>query len=909
MKQARNTPARAGGDDRFRKITGALTLGLAAYLLLAFASYLFTWKADQAAALSYGWGLLFTDDVAVANWLGPLGAVVSHVAFYSGFGATSFLFVYLLTLTGLAILRRRPLAELQRQLRWGLVGLMGLSVMLAFAFQMFDFPMGGAYGYLVSSWLERMVGVPGVVLLFLIAVVMVMIWLFDPTWADVRSGELLRRVELKPALPGGLQRFVGGDADALAAGASPGTSQRGVARGRSRSDRSAPVGRDRPRAATLAEAPGPDALPTPKPNARPARKPRLTADDFDLEIDLGGDAPAAATPAPPTGADAPAPPPLGDAQQLELRVSDPEARALPDGELPPDAPAATELTTDSAAALAEAPVVDVPAEAAEPPAAADDDDLALDLEPAPRDVLEAEADTRPEDLGPYDPHLDARDYRYPELELLREYPENDNPVSYEELQENKRQIVDVLLSFDVEIIKISATVGPTITLYEVTPARGVRISKISRLSNDIALNLAALGIRIIAPIPGRGSIGIEVPNKVRQMVPLRDVLASERYREAQMELPIALGKTISNETMVVDLAKMPHLLVAGATGQGKSVGINTIIMSLLYRKHPSEVKLVMVDPKKVELSLYGSLARHFLTYMPGEDEPIITDNDKVINTLNSLCIEMDQRYELLKSAQVRHVTEYNRKFCDRRLNPDDGHKYMPYIVVIIDEFADLIMTAGKDIETPIARIAQLARAVGIHLIIATQRPTVKIITGTIKANFPARLAFKVTSGTDSKTILDSPGAEQLVGMGDMLLSMGADNVRVQCAFVDTPEVSDVIDYINAQQGLHTPYLLPEYIGDDGETEGLVDKLTPQDADPLMREAAHMVVDNCIGSTSMLQRRMKIGYNRAGRIMDHLCQLGVVGEGSGSKPRPVHVSNVAELEHMLDLFFGDAQQEA
>lgn len=612
----------------------------------------------------------------------------------------------------------------------------------------------------------------------------------------------------------------------------------------------------------------------------------------------------AATPAPTPPSSAAELPTGGEQLEITPRTTDEASTRQAAETSEPE----VELTTDAAAELPAALVVDPAAEARDLPQAAglEEDDLDLNLEPAPRDHLDAEADSRPEDLGPYDPHLDARDYRYPELELLREYPENDNPVSYEELQENKRQIVDVLLSFDVEIIKISATVGPTITLYEVTPARGVRISKISRLSNDIALNLAALGIRIIAPIPGRGSIGIEVPNKVRQMVPLRDVLASERYRKAQMELPIALGKTISNETMVVDLAKMPHLLVAGATGQGKSVGINTIIMSLLYRKHPSEVKLVMVDPKKVELSLYGKLARHFLTYMPGEDEPIITDNDKVINTLNSLCIEMDQRYELLKSAQVRHVTEYNRKFCDRRLNPDDGHKYMPYIVVIIDEFADLIMTAGKDIETPIARIAQLARAVGIHLIIATQRPTVKIITGTIKANFPARLAFKVTSGTDSKTILDSPGAEQLVGMGDMLLSMGADNVRVQCAFVDTPEVSDVIDYINEQQGLHTPYLLPEYIGDDGETEGLVDKVTPQDADPLMREAAHMVVDNCIGSTSMLQRRMKIGYNRAGRIMDHLCQLGVVGEGSGSKPRPVHVSNVTELEHMLDLFYGEAE---
>ncbi len=839
-KSARKKRAAAVGDDRFRKIAGAITLTLAAYLLLAFVSYLFTWKTDQAAALSYGWKLLFTDDVAVANWLGPLGATVSHTAFYYGFGATSFLFVYLLSLTGLAILKRRPLSKLQRELRWGLIGLMGLSIMLAFMFRMFDFPMGGAYGYMVSSWLERIVGIPGVVMIFLLALTMLVIWIFDPSWAAISSGKWFDKVELKPALPGGLGKFVG---RASSAGNDDGS-----------------------------------------PSGKTANTSTINATDNEAHAVEGLDA-----------EDTPASENDDDELQgvLDLTLEQPtkprnsSAASADDLEL--------DINFGEAANTAE----DAGAEAGEGNRPGNFDRA---VGATPRDILAAETETDPQEQGPYDPKLELRNYRYPEISLLKSYPDIGNPVTREELNENKRQIVDALLSFGVQINSISATVGPTITLYEIVPSPGVRISKISRLSNDIALNLSALGIRIIAPIPGRGSIGIEVPNKTRQLVPLRDVLNSDKYREAKMELPIALGKSISNDVIVVDLAKMPHLLVAGATGQGKSVGINTIIMSLLYRKHPAEVKLVMVDPKKVELSLYSRLERHFLTYMPGQEESIITENKKVIHTLNSLCIEMDERYELLKRAQVRHITEYNAKFSERKLNPKEGHKFLPYIVMIIDEFADLIMTAGKDVELPIARIAQLARAVGMHLIIATQRPTVKIITGTIKANFPARLAFKVTSSVDSKTILDGPGAEQLVGMGDMLLSEGAEKVRIQCAFVDTPEVEEVINFINEQDALYMPYLLPEYVGDDEEVVGTA-VLTPQDADELLRDAAHMVVDNSIGSTSMLQRRMKIGYNRAGRIMDELCQLGIVGEARGSKPREVHVRDILELESMLDLFYG------
>ncbi|MEO7174382.1 MAG: DNA translocase FtsK, partial [Saprospiraceae bacterium] len=457
--------------------------------------------------------------------------------------------------------------------------------------------------------------------------------------------------------------------------------------------------------------------------------------------------------------------------------------------------------------------------------------------------------------------------------------------------------IATLMHYKIEITKIRATIGPTVTLYEIIPAPGVRISKIKNLEDDIALSLAALGIRIIAPIPGKGTIGIEVPNKKKQIVSLREVLNSEKFQDAKMDLPIALGKTISNEVFVADLAKMPHMLIAGATGQGKSVGINTVLMSLLYKKHPSQVKLVLIDPKKVELSPYSRLENHFLAYLPNQDEPIITETKKVVHTLTSLCIEMDNRYDLLKKAQARNIKEYNQKFVDRRLNPEKGHKFMPFIVVVIDEFADLIMTAGKEIELPIGRLAQLARAVGIHLIIATQRPSVNIITGVIKANFPARLAFKVASKIDSRTILDAGGADQLIGSGDMLLSVGSDMIRLQCAFVDTPEVEHVIDHISAQKGYHIPFFLPEVLDEDSDDKGGQYKLS--DLDDMFEDAARMIVQNQVGSTSMIQRRLKLGYNRAGRIMDQLEALHIVGPNEGSKARDVIIRDSMELERHLD----------
>jgi S-DNA-T family DNA segregation ATPase FtsK/SpoIIIE len=496
---------------------------------------------------------------------------------------------------------------------------------------------------------------------------------------------------------------------------------------------------------------------------------------------------------------------------------------------------------------------------------------------------------------PYAPELDLPDYKFPTLNLLEDRAQETISLDKEELEKNKNQIIQTLRSFGIEIQRISATVGPTVTLYEIVPSEGVRISKIRNLEDDIALNLAALGIRIIAPIPGRGTIGIEVPNANKQIVNMRTLIASDKFVNNKMSLPIALGKKIDNENYIVDLATMPHLLMAGATGQGKSVGINAILVSLLYKKHPSQLKFIMVDPKKVELSIYRTIEKHFLAKLPNEEEAIITDTKKVINTLNALCIEMDNRYELLKEAGARNIKEYNEKFISRRLNPERGHKYLPFIVLVIDEFADLIMTAGKEVEMPIARLAQLARAIGIHLIIATQRPSVNVITGTIKANFPARIAFKVSAKVDSRTILDAGGAEQLIGRGDMLVSHGSELLRLQCAFVDTPEVEQVVDFIGKQRGYASAFELPEYEGEDGEGAKEVD-LTNRDK--LFEDCARIVVQMQSGSTSNLQRRLNLGYNRAGRIMDQLEAAGVVGPANGSKPREVYFKTESELDSFL-----------
>jgi S-DNA-T family DNA segregation ATPase FtsK/SpoIIIE len=518
-------------------------------------------------------------------------------------------------------------------------------------------------------------------------------------------------------------------------------------------------------------------------------------------------------------------------------------------------------------------------------------------EKADKDHGHTDAGTKHQTIDtPYDPILDLRDYKYPTLELLEAHGSEKIVQDPNELETHKNQIINTLKNYDINIQRISATVGPTVTLYEIIPAAGVRISRIKNLEDDIALSLAALGIRIIAPIPGKGTIGIEVPNAKKTIVSMRTLLSSEKFQNNSFSLPIAIGKKIDNENFIVDLASMPHLLMAGATGQGKSVGLNAILVSLLYKKHPSQLKFVLVDPKKVELSIYKAIEKHFLAKLPGEEDAIITDTKKVVHTLNALCIEMDNRYDLLKEAGCRNIREYNEKFVARKLNPEKGHQFLPFIVLVVDEFADLIMTAGKEVEMPISRLAQLARAVGVHLIIATQRPSVNIITGTIKANFPARIAFKVSSKIDSRTILDAGGAEQLIGKGDMLISYNGELVRLQCAFVDTPEVDKVVDFIASQRGYSQAFLLPEYV-DEKEMEGKDFDLN--DKDSLFEDAARLIVASQSGSTSLLQRRMKLGYNRAGRLMDQLEAAGVVGPNQGSKVREVLIKTDAELQQYLD----------
>ncbi len=525
-------------------------------------------------------------------------------------------------------------------------------------------------------------------------------------------------------------------------------------------------------------------------------------------------------------------------------------------------------------------------------------DVAMEVEQvADEEEVENISERLVKDYGEFDPRLELSNYKFPSIELLRDHTIGAGiTIDQEELEENKNRIVETLNNYKIGIANIKATVGPTVTLYEIVPDAGIRISKIKNLEDDIALSLSALGIRIIAPIPGRGTIGIEVPNKNPKVVSMRSVIASAKFQNAEMELPIAFGKTISNETFVVDLAKMPHMLMAGATGQGKSVGLNAVLTSLLYKKHPSEVKFVLVDPKKVELTLFNKIERHYLAKLPDTDEAIITDTTKVINTLNSLCIEMDARYDLLKDAMVRNIKEYNTKFKNRKLNPNEGHRFLPYIILVIDEFADLIMTAGKEVETPIARLAQLARAIGIHLIVATQRPSVNVITGIIKANFPARIAFRVTSKIDSRTILDNSGADQLIGRGDMLFTQGNELTRIQCAFVDTPEVADITDFIGSQKAYPDAYLLPEYVGEEGGTTLDIDI---GERDKLFREAAEVLVIAQQGSASLLQRKLKLGYNRAGRIIDQMEAAGIVGPFEGSKARQVLVPTIDALNQFLD----------
>lgn len=797
-------------DERVPKLLGLLYLFVAAYLFVAFFSYLFTWHIDQDRVLHFSGWLLLDSSMEMANWLGRLGAITSNFFFYWSFGLPSFVLVYLLFRMGINRVYRQPFARLMPVINYALVAMLVASILLAFIFGNAQFPWGGAVGEGIATWLQNFVGTLGLWLLIIAMVGGMVVWRTNPNFNELTIEKLIEQ---------GIDAIT----DLFS----------GAAARRKKRDR------------LVAQ--------------RKLNEGGEEAEDEEEFIDEEADT-AAGVLGPPQ--------PRGSQLAFELDESDgaftrPKALAVGDSDL--------EIAV---------PYLD-------PEAYADEDPLDPTLS------VEAENADHSE---PYDPTLELSTYEYPSVQLLEDYSSQRVEVDRAELEANKDQIIETLLHYKIEITKIRATIGPTVTLYEIIPAPGVRISKIKNLEDDIALSLSALGIRIIAPIPGRGTIGIEVPNKKTQMVSMREVLASEKFKLAKMDLPIALGKTISNEVFVADLAKMPHLLVAGATGQGKSVGINAILMSILYKKHPSQVKLVLIDPKKVELFPYSDLEHHFLGFLPGSAEPITTETNKVIHTLNSLCIEMDQRYDLLKKASARNIKEYNEKFVARRLNPEKGHRFLPFIVLIIDEFADLIMTAGKEVELPIGRLAQLARAIGIHLVIATQRPSVNIITGVIKANFPARIAYKVTAKVDSRTILDGGGADQLIGRGDMLLSVGGEMVRVQGAFVDTPEVERVIEFIAKQRGYPEPYLLPEFHGDE-DIQGSM-TLTYKDLDEMFEDAARLIVAQQHGSTSMIQRRLKLGYNRAGRIMDQLETMGIVGPAEGSKAREVLIYDEVELERYL-----------
>jgi DNA segregation ATPase FtsK/SpoIIIE, S-DNA-T family len=843
------------GDERIPKLLGLVLILFSAYIAVAFTSYIFTWDKDQSEVLANDWGILFNTQANMANWLGRLGAIVSHTFIYGGFGLPAFAFSFLFFTTGLALMRKQSIRTQYPIYFFALLAMMLGATLLSFIFNVGidgGFPWGGAVGDGICAWLVAMIGKTGMLLLIIFTLIGSTLWIFNPTmddfsWAQIKKDFQLRFGNFLP---------------------------------RSNDDED-------------------EAETTPTTRRTPARRTPTAdaqADAQNNAADDEEDAPATPinTPFNPLRPSATTPvrpitlPEDEGANEVNLRTGQIQIPLPNSSNTPPRRPSLRGAGDDMEIIIPEG------------------EDLVEDEEIVTRTLTRAEGGERIGDIEdedysamtPYDPTLDLASYEHPVVALLENYDDQKIEIDRAELEANKDQIIETLLNYKIEITKIKATIGPTVTLYEIVPAPGVRISKIKSLEDDVALNLAALGIRIIAPIPGRGTIGIEVPNKNKQIVSLKEVLMSEKFKRAAMDLPIALGKTISNEVFVADLAKMPHLLIAGATGQGKSVGINTILMSILYKKHPSHVKLVLIDPKKVELSPYNKIEHHFLAFLPGQDEPIITETQKVIHTLNSLCMEMDQRYDLLKKAECRNLREYNAKFTARRLSPKKGHKFLPYIILVIDEFADMIMTAGKEVEQPIGRLAQLARAVGIHLIIATQRPSVNIITGVIKANFPVRLAFKVSSKIDSRTILDSGGADQLIGRGDMLLSIEGEMIRLQCAFVDTPEVERVIDYIGSQRGFPEPYYLPEVGSDAAGADADDFNFGPDEWDEFFEDAARTLVQTQQGSTSMIQRRLKLGYNRAGRIMDQLEAAGIVGPNEGSKAREVLIADEAELDRYL-----------
>lgn len=757
-------------DNRVKLLCGLFLVGFAFFLLLAFISFLFTWKTDQ----SFEWSSAFSSsEIRVLNWSGKTGAYFSNLLINKWFGIVSFFIPFLLFIMGLRMLNLKIL-PLWKTVKIGLIAIILLSVILSYLFGdsggFLGSGLGGGHGFLISNWLNAFLGKAGTAFLLLLLLTAFFVFSFS-----------------------GIIHIFG-------------------SKGK--------ISDENTEAMYF-----PDELESGNFAEKPLSGFNIGKDDDEMI----------------------------KSQTKELHKDQDENEKK------------TERKTD-------------------------DIELTVEQRKSSENEWLGEIDSQP-----YDPALDLPSYRIPGTDLLEDYESRNSRVTKDELISNKNKIVETLRNYNIEIDKIKATIGPTVTLYEIVPAPGIRISKIRNLGDDIALSLSALGIRIIAPIPGRGTIGIEVPNLNPEIVSMKSMLNSKKFRESEFELGVALGKTISNEPYIFDLTRMPHLLIAGATGQGKSVGLNVIIASLLYKKHPSEIKFIMIDPKKVELTLYSKIEKHFLAKLPNDEEPIITNTHKVINTLNSLTLEMDHRYDLLKLAHVRNIREYNGRFKNRKLNPEKGHRYLPYLILVIDEFADLIMTAGKEIENPLARLAQMGRAVGLHLVIATQRPTTNIITGVIKANFPARIAFRVSSMIDSRTILDSTGANQLIGRGDMLLSAGSDLIRIQCAYLDTSEIEKVTEYIGSQKGYPTALILPEYIDDRTAEPGEAD-LTKRDS--YFEEAAKLIVLHQQGSTSLIQRKLSIGYNRAGRIIDQLENARIVGPYEGSKARQVLIPDEYTLEQFL-----------
>lgn len=842
-------------DERFHKVAGLLLIMFSIYLLIAFTSFLFTGNADQSILNVDIQDL--TEDTKVKNWLGKYGAQISNLFIGKWFGIAAFSFILNFFLIGFFILFKIRLLPFKSTFKYTLFTLLWLPAFLGFIFD--ESPLlffGGGIGLSINKWLGLALGSAGsfiLIVFVLIGFLMVNFKINLSFKAMSMKDDMVEPQKNSAEVP-----------DEIIATEIASVIHEEVSTPISLDEEEIPD-EEIPEPVLLnAEENQPITEPESQPEIQEEAIPKEPVAEVSLNLETENEIEANEPPIPPVV---------------------PELEVMSESVVEED-----DISTTQEFSL------DIPDKKETVTAPSEDLEIEIEKPEVKEDILsESEINKKVEDFGEYDPTLDLSKFQFPSVELLKNYGDNEVTVNREELEANKNKIVDTLRNYKIEISQIKATIGPTVTLYEIVPEAGVRISKIKNLEDDIALSLSALGIRIIAPIPGRGTIGIEVPNKSADIVSMKSLIQSEKFQNSDMALPVALGKTISNETFVADLAKMPHLLMAGATGQGKSVGLNAILVSLLYKLHPSQIKFVLVDPKKVELTLFNKIERHYLAKLPDEEEAIITDTTKVVHTLNSLCIEMDQRYELLKNAMVRNLKEYNTKFKARKLNPEKGHRFLPYIVLVVDEFADLIMTAGKEVETPIARLAQLARAIGIHLIIATQRPSVNVITGIIKANFPARIAFRVTSKIDSRTILDAAGADQLIGRGDMLYTQGNDLVRLQCGFVDTPEVEEITEFIGNQQGYSDALLLPEYVDENSSGPSDIEDI---DRDALFEDAARIVVQHQQGSASLLQRRLKLGYNRAGRIVDQLEAAGIIGPFEGSKARQVLVPDEIALEQLL-----------